>query len=118
MKVPGLEFLKLCQRATIRMPSLALTPHGRLLFTGTDEASHPPAPFNRMLEGAFARGSGYRLLELGAGEVGTVLPADFGYWRDFAARFVKQAFRTRTCRNSASALIWNNTGTRISQSGL
>ena len=28
------------------------------------------------------------MLELGVGEVGTALPADFSYWRDFAARFV------------------------------
>jgi hypothetical protein len=28
------------------------------------------------------------LLELGAAEVGNALPPDFGYWRDFAARFV------------------------------
>src|SRR5205807_1186823 len=36
----------------------------------------------------FARGSGHGLLELGAGDVGTALPADVSYWRDFAARLV------------------------------
>jgi hypothetical protein len=36
--------------------------------------------------GAFARGSGHGLLELGAAEVGTVLPPDLSYCRDFAAR--------------------------------
>jgi hypothetical protein len=70
------------------MPSLALTPRGHLLFNGADDASQFPAPLWRPLEGAFARGSGHGLLELGAGEVGTALPADFSYWRDFAARFV------------------------------
>src|SRR6266852_7399149 len=70
------------------MPSLALTPRGHLLFNGTDDASQPPAALWRTLEGAFARGSGHGLLELGAGEVGTALPADFSYWRDFAARLV------------------------------
>ena len=75
------------------MPSLALTPRGHLLFTGADDAPQPAAAgLSRTLEGAFARGSGHGLLELGASEVGTALPADFNYWRDFAARFV-----TTTC---------------------
>jgi non-specific serine/threonine protein kinase len=66
------------------MPSLSLTPRGHLLF---DRAGDTPglAP---TLERAFGRGSGHGLLELGATEVGTVLPADLSYWRDFAARFV------------------------------
>jgi superfamily II DNA or RNA helicase len=70
------------------MPSLALTPRGRLLFTGADNASPLPVTLFRTLEGAFARGSGHGLLELGASEVGTALPADFSYWRDFAAQLV------------------------------
>jgi superfamily II DNA or RNA helicase len=70
------------------MPSLALTPRGRLLLNGADDASQPPILLWRSLERAFARGSGHGLLELGAGEVGTPLPADVGYWRDFAARLV------------------------------
>ena len=70
------------------MPSLALTPRGRLLFTAADDASQPHTTRYRALEGAFVHGSGYGLLELGAGEVGTALPADLGFWRDFAARFV------------------------------
>src|SRR5207249_11622329 len=40
------------------------------------------------IEEAFARGSGHGLLQLGAGEVGTLLPPVLGYWREFAARFV------------------------------
>ncbi len=70
------------------MPSLALTPRGRLLFTGADDRSQQRATLSRTLEGAFARGSGHGLLDLGASEVGTALPADLGYWRDFAARLV------------------------------
>jgi hypothetical protein len=70
------------------MPSLALTPRGHLLLTGADDASQPPAALKGTLERAFARGSGHGLLELGTGEVGTALPADFTYWRDFAARLV------------------------------
>ena len=70
------------------MPSLALTPRGHLLLSQTDDAPELPVDLSRTLEGAFARGSGHGLLELGAGEVGTALPADFSYWRDFAARLV------------------------------
>jgi superfamily II DNA or RNA helicase len=70
------------------MSSLVLTPRGRLLLGGPDDDPQLPAALSRTLEGAFARGSGHGLLELGAGEVGTALPADFRYWRDFAARFV------------------------------
>lgn len=69
------------------MASLTLTPRGRLLFTLAADALEPPT-LSRRLEGAFARGSGHGLLELGAAEVGTALPADFSYWRDFAARLV------------------------------
>jgi SNF2-related domain/SNF2 Helicase protein/Helicase conserved C-terminal domain len=70
------------------MSSLTLTPRGHLLFTVTDDPVQSPAALSRSLERAFARGSGHGLLELGAAEVGTVLPSDFSYWRDFAARLV------------------------------
>src|SRR5713101_9979860 len=70
------------------MPSLTLTPRGHLLFTVGEDALQPSAALSRRLESAFARGSGHGLLELGAGEVGTALPAEFSYWRDFAARLV------------------------------
>ncbi len=70
------------------MPSLTLTPRGHLLFTVADDALQPSTALSSTLESAFARGSGHGLLELGAGEVGTALPADFCYWRDFAAQFV------------------------------
>src|ERR1019366_3507885 len=70
------------------MASLALTPRGHLLFMAEDGTSQPPPELLRTLESAFARGSGHGLLALGAAEVGTTLPADFNYWRDFAARLV------------------------------
>ena len=40
------------------------------------------------VEKAFARGSGHGLLQLGAGEVETILPPAFAYWREFGARYV------------------------------
>ena len=91
------------------MASLSLTPRGQLLFTVEDDA--PSGPLVHTLESAFARGSGHGLLELGAAEVGTALPADFSYWRDFAARFVTticthpdlDATRANTCARARRA---------------
>ncbi len=65
-----------------------LTPRGHLLLANVEDAPTLPADLSRRLEESFARGSGHGLLQLGAGEVGTVLPPAFGYWREFAARFV------------------------------
>jgi superfamily II DNA or RNA helicase len=65
-----------------------LTPHGRLLLAPADDAPQLPPDLARKLEESFARGSGHGLLRLGAEEVGTVLPAVFGYWREFGARYV------------------------------
>ena len=70
------------------MASLSLTPRGHLLFTVEDDALARPAALVHRLEAAFGRGSGHGLFELGAGEVGTALPADLSYWRDFGARLV------------------------------
>jgi superfamily II DNA or RNA helicase len=70
------------------MPSLALTPRGHLLFTGDHAPRSAETRLWDELERAFARGSGHGLLELGAREVGTVLPADFDYWRNLAGRLI------------------------------
>ena len=70
------------------MASLSLTPRGRLLFTVEDDAFSLSAPLRHRLGTAFDRGSGHGLFELGAGEVGTTLPADLSYWRDFGVRLV------------------------------
>ncbi|MFO1467605.1 MAG: DEAD/DEAH box helicase [Steroidobacteraceae bacterium] len=47
-----------------------------------------PLDQRQRFEAAFERGAGHGLLELGFREVGTILPADFAYWRDFAAGYV------------------------------
>ena len=65
-----------------------LTPHGRLLLSPVDDGPGLPPDVLRRIEGAFTRGSGHGLLQLGAGEVGTALPPAFGYWRDLGARYV------------------------------
>jgi len=65
-----------------------LTPHGHLSLAQEDDALALDAEVAERLQTAFARGAGHGLLQLGAGEVGTVLPAVFSYWREFAARYV------------------------------
>jgi non-specific serine/threonine protein kinase len=65
-----------------------LTPRGRLLLQqGNEPPGTDPDVAGRLLE-AFARGAGDGLLQLGAGEVGRVLPPVLAYWRGFAVRFV------------------------------
>ena len=66
----------------------ALTPHGHLALTEDRDAPALDPEFARRLQDAFARGSGQGLLQLGAGEVGTVIPPVFSYWREFAVRYV------------------------------
>ena len=65
-----------------------LTPQGHLVLAPTDEARTLPDNIPEHPKPAFERGAGHGLLELGIREVGTALPVDFAYWRDFAARYV------------------------------
>jgi hypothetical protein len=67
---------------------LVLTPNGHLVFAPTSDRVTLPADLSKRLGSAFDRGGGHGLLELGLREVGTVLPPDLAYWRDFAARYV------------------------------
>jgi non-specific serine/threonine protein kinase len=67
---------------------LALTPRGHLILAEAEDAPALDHDVADRLGDAFAGGSGDGLLQLGAGEVSTPLPPAFGYWRDFAARFV------------------------------
>jgi superfamily II DNA or RNA helicase len=65
-----------------------LTPHGRLTLAEAEEAPPLNPALTERLQRAFERGSGHGLLQLGAAEVGTLLPPTFSYWREFATRFV------------------------------
>src|ERR1700688_4807577 len=65
-----------------------LTPQGHLVLAPTDEARTLPDNLQERLEAAFERGAGHGLLELGIREIGSALPAEFAYWRDFAGRYV------------------------------
>ena len=64
------------------------TPQGRLMLVHAQDAPLLDAACAGRLQNAFALGSGHGLLQLGAGEVATTLPAVLSYWRDFAARYV------------------------------
>lgn len=75
-----------------------LTPHGHLLFAPAPDAPALPEAVRRRLTDAFSRGSGHGLLQLGAGEVETVLPAALVFWREFATRYI-----TALCTSSEPA---------------
>jgi non-specific serine/threonine protein kinase len=65
-----------------------LTPHGHLSLSEDVEANALDPELAQRLRDAFARGSGHGLLQLGAEEVGRVIPAVFSYWREFGALYV------------------------------
>jgi non-specific serine/threonine protein kinase len=73
---------------------LQLTPRGHLCLATHADAPTLPQPMRVALIEAFELTSGHGLLYLGACQVGTFLPPTFGWWRDFAARFV-----TAVCAN-------------------
>jgi hypothetical protein len=65
-----------------------LTPQGHLLLAPAAEGPPLPADLQQRLSDSFERGAGHGLLQLGAGEIGTALPATFSFWREFGARYV------------------------------
>jgi superfamily II DNA or RNA helicase len=65
-----------------------LTPQGCLTLGPAEDAPVLETELAARLKIAFARGSGHGLLQLGAGEVETVLPPVFSYWREFGTRYV------------------------------
>jgi superfamily II DNA or RNA helicase len=83
---------------------LRLTPHGRLLAEPADEAAELDQRTATRLADAFARGSGHGLLQLGAGEVGQLLPPAFVWWRAFAARYVAALCLHAPAAESGAAL--------------
>ena len=65
-----------------------LTPHGQLRLAPDGDAPPLPAALHERLVTAFALGAGQGLLQLGAAEIGNILPPTLAWWRDFAARYV------------------------------
>src|SRR5918994_892236 len=66
-----------------------LTPRGRLLLEEADDAPALDDKVAARLVSAFGRGTGYGLLQLGAGEISQSLPPALNWWRDFAVRYVE-----------------------------
>src|SRR5262245_45302588 len=68
--------------------ALVLSPHGVLALRRSGEGAALSSDLGAQLEAAFARGSGYGLLALGADQVGRVLPPVLSYWRELGAAYV------------------------------
>src|SRR5258707_15298848 len=68
--------------------ALRLTPKGHVRVENEHDGPDIDAAAAIRLIGAFARGTGYGLVWLGAAEVGQALPPLFAWWRDFAALYV------------------------------
>jgi superfamily II DNA or RNA helicase len=67
---------------------LRLTPQGHLVAEDQEDAPEIDTQLRARLTEAFAQGSGYGLVRLGAGEVGQALSPVFVWWRAFATRYV------------------------------
>ena len=65
-----------------------ITPHGHLRVLQDTDAAILAPELQQRLRDAFEQGPGHGLLQLGAAEVGAVLPPAWAWWRDFAARYV------------------------------
>ena len=72
------------------MPCLhiRLTPHGHLVLERSQGAFDVEKALANRLVAAFAQGTGPGLMQLGAGEIGQVLPPVFAWWRSFAGQFM------------------------------
>ena len=69
---------------------LALTPVGTLVVRAAPDADPVDSAAAERIGAAFARGTGHGLLQLGAAEVDTPLPAGIAFWRDVGRAFVTQ----------------------------
>ena len=65
-----------------------ITPQGHLLAIPDVDAPPLTADLQSRLACAFTQGAGHGLLQLGAAEVGSALPAGWSWWRDFSTRYV------------------------------
>ncbi|MBM4355247.1 MAG: ATP-dependent helicase, partial [Deltaproteobacteria bacterium] len=68
--------------------SLMLTPHGKLLLEEREDAPALGEEVEKRVREAFGRGTGAGLLQLGGGEVGTILSPVLAYFRDLAQQYV------------------------------
>jgi non-specific serine/threonine protein kinase len=65
-----------------------LTPQGHLRLVSVSDAQPLPITLHDRLLAAFAVDAGHGLLQLGASEVGSIMPPALAWWRDFAAHYV------------------------------
>jgi superfamily II DNA or RNA helicase len=65
-----------------------LTPNSHLRLERAADAAALPPDLAQRLEASFSRGAGHGLLQLGAAEVDTPLPAVFAYWRELGSRYM------------------------------
>ncbi len=87
--------------ATALVP--ALTPHGRLHLAPAEDAPTLGRDVGARLRAAFDRGAGHGLLQLGAGEVATALPAVYSYWRELGSLFVTALCTTPAAEGEAAS---------------
>jgi len=82
-----------------------ISPHGELVLEAAEPGEPLPLPdgFASRMAGAFARGAGHALVELGTREIGSVLPPAYGFWRDLAVRFVTVVCTSAEVPMAASA---------------
>ena len=83
---------------------LRLTPKGRLLLEADAQAPALEDAVAARLTEAFAISSGRGLAQLGAGEVGRVLPPALVWWRAFAGRYAEGLCLGAVAEPDASAL--------------
>ncbi len=76
---------------------LRLSPQGHLVCEKAEDSPDLDDKVAVRLADAFARGSGHGLMWLGAVEMGQALPPVFGWWRDFAARYVGELCHQSPC---------------------
>jgi superfamily II DNA or RNA helicase len=67
-----------------------LTPHGALRLDPVEDDFIWERALADRLQAKFRQGTGHGLLQLGAGEAGSLLPPALAWWRDFAARWVAE----------------------------
>jgi non-specific serine/threonine protein kinase len=80
-----------------------LTPQGHLTLMEDSDAPILDPAFAQLLRHAFARGSGHGLFQLGAREVGVVIPPVFSYWRELGSRFVTAICTQPNLQNAHTA---------------
>lgn len=73
---------------------MKLTPAGHLILTETDTGDTPPYSWMKRVVAAFSASQAEGLFTLAATQPPVPPPAAFGYWREFAGRYLTEFCRT------------------------